>query len=299
MAKPTQVEGLSAQTPLAEAARLLTAARLADARRYVELVERDCDEVEAVHDLRVATRRLRAALGLCGSALDGEAREAKRLQDALGAVRDAQLQIAWLGEALLSATEPPGGRARQRDALAALIEHRQDDLRRAEKRLLEALQRWRETEPRLLGALETLDRKGKLGGHRVRARLRRRLKTLRERMRDADASLRADVAHALRIAVKKLRYDAELVQPALQQQVTAVLEAVEPLQELLGNLHDADVRLEFLEEAAARWPDTRDGVEDLQISELTRRGQLGHELAGRLAQWRDDDKAKKLRALFR
>jgi CHAD domain-containing protein len=299
MAKPTQVEGLSAQTPLAEAARLLTAARLADARRYVELVERDCDEVEAVHDLRVAMRRLRAALGLCGPALDGEEREAKRLQDALGAVRDAQLQIAWLGEALLSATEAPGGRARQRDALAALIEHRQDDLRRAEKRLLEALQRWRETEPRLLGALETLDRKGKLGGHRVRARLRRRLKTLHKRMREADASLRADVAHALRIAVKKLRYDAELVQPALQQQVAAVLEAVEPLQELLGNLHDADVRLEFLEEAAARWPDTRDGVEDLQISELTRRGQLAHELAGRLAQWRDDDKVKHLRALFR
>ena len=299
MAKPTRVEGLSAQTPLAEAARLLTAARLADARRYVELVERDCDEVEAVHDLRVATRRLRAALGLCGPVLDGEEREAKRLQDALGAVRDAQLQIAWLGEALLSATEPLGCRPRQRDALAALIEHRQDDLRHAEKRLLEALRRWRETEPRLLGALETLDRKGKLGGHRVRARLRRRLKALRKRMRDADASLRADVAHALRIAVKKLRYDAELVQPALPEQLAAVLEAVEPLQELLGNVHDADVRLEFLEEAAARWPDTRDGLEGLQISELTRRGQLAHELAGRLAQWRDDDKARQLRALFR
>jgi CHAD domain-containing protein len=262
-------------------------------------VVRDCDQVEAVHDLRVAMRRLRAALGLCGPALDGEEREAKQLQDALGDVRDAQLQISWLGEALLSATELPGGRARRRDALAALIEHRQDDLRRAEKRLLEALRRWRETEPRLLGALETLDRKGKLGGRRVRARVRRRLKTLRKRMRDAEGALRADVAHALRIAVKKLRYDAELVRPALQQQADAVLEAVEPLQELLGNLHDADVRLEFLEDAAARWPDTREGVEDLQISELTRRGQLAHELAGRLAQWRDDDKAKQLRALFR
>jgi CHAD domain-containing protein len=299
MAKPTEVEGLSAQTPLAEAARLWTAARLADARRYVELVERDCDQVEAVHDLRVAMRRLRAALGLCGPALDGEEREAKQLQDALGDVRDAQLQIAWLGEALLSATELPGGRARRRDALAALIEHRQDDLRRAEKRLLEALRRWRETEPRLLGALETLDRKGKLGGRRVRARVRRRLKTLRKRMRDAEGALRADVAHALRIAVKKLRYDAELVRPALQQQADAVLEAVEPLQELLGNLHDADVRLEFLEEAARRWPDVRDGLEDLRISELTRRGQLAHELAGRIAQWRDDGKAKQLRALFR
>lgn len=292
MAKPTPIKGLSARTKLAEAARLLAAARFADARRHMEQVARDA-EVEAVHDLRVSVRRLRAALDLCGRAVQAHEREAKRLQDALGAVRDAQLQIGWLGEALLSSPE----RGPQRDALAALIERRQDELLRAQKALARALSRFREGEPRLLGSLEQVARRGALGGHRVRRRLRRRLRKVRQRMRAAGGSLEPDVAHALRIGVKKLRYDAELAEPALPA-AKAILAAVEPLQGLLGELHDADVRLQFLEHAERLEPG-KAAVPPLRIVELSRRGQLAHALAERLSQWQQEGLLAALRGRLR
>lgn len=292
MARPTPIKGLSARTPLAGAARLLAAARFADARRHMELVEKDA-EVEAVHDLRVSVRRLRAALALCGRPARAHEREAKRLQDALGAVRDAQLQIGWLGEALLSAPE----RGPQRDALAALIERRREELVRAHKALARALSRFRDGEPRLLGSLEQVRRKGTLGGERVRRRLRRRLRKLRQRVREAGGSLEPDVAHALRIGVKKLRYDAELARPALPA-AGAILAAVEPMQGLLGDLHDADVRLQFLEQAE-RLEAGKAAVAPLRLAELSRRGQLAHALAERLSQWRREHLVRELRARLR
>ena len=42
----------------------------------------------------------------------------------------------------------------------------------------------------------------------------------------------------LRIGVKKLRYLAELAQPAFPDEIGALLDRLEPLQETLGELHD-------------------------------------------------------------
>src|SRR5258708_19947575 len=94
MPKPTHVPGLDARSPLRQAAKLLLEARLLDVRLYEpQLAEGGAPE-KPVHDMRVALRRLRAALRLFRlHELDGPV---KALQDALAAVRDLRLQIAWL-----------------------------------------------------------------------------------------------------------------------------------------------------------------------------------------------------------
>lgn len=88
----------------------------------------DTSDIERVHDMRVATRRLRAALEMFAPCFDrtehkAVLREVKRLADALGARRDPDVQIEEL-ERLRAELEPgdqPGldlliARARERQA---------------------------------------------------------------------------------------------------------------------------------------------------------------------------------------
>jgi CHAD domain-containing protein len=75
----------------------------------------DTSDIERVHDMRVATRRLRAALeifAVCFPRKDHREllREVKRLADVLGERRDRDVSIAALGRVAdgLTANERPG-----------------------------------------------------------------------------------------------------------------------------------------------------------------------------------------------
>jgi CHAD domain-containing protein len=81
----------------------------------------DTEDIERVHDMRVATRRLRAVLEVFAPAFDRHEhkavlRDVKALADALGERRDADVEIAML-EGL-----PDEAAAADRDALRDLIE---------------------------------------------------------------------------------------------------------------------------------------------------------------------------------
>ncbi len=81
----------------------------------------DLDNVEAVHDMRVATRRLRAALEVFEPCFPHKRRrkalkKVKALADALGERRDADVEIAMLEGLLDEAAEADRG------AVLALIE---------------------------------------------------------------------------------------------------------------------------------------------------------------------------------
>jgi hypothetical protein len=52
--------------------------------------------------------------------------------------------------------------------------------------------------------------------------------------------------HDLRIAAKRLRYTLELFEPQLGAEGKRLISRVKDLQEELGNLHDHDVRIEFI-----------------------------------------------------
>jgi CHAD domain-containing protein len=136
MAKARPIPGLSAEEPYAAAAARVVAVRAQ------ELVDHsagvlDVDDIERVHDMRVATRRLRAALEIFAPCFPADEhasalKEVKSLADALGERRDRDVTIAALRDfaAGLSAADRPGVesligqiRAEQMEANAALAAH--------------------------------------------------------------------------------------------------------------------------------------------------------------------------------
>ena len=145
MAKAAHVE-LDAELPYREAAARTVEVRAQELFDHADGVL-DVTDIERVHDMRVATRRLRAALEIyepCFEAASFKSalRDVKRLADALGARRDPDVQLAALEklEGELGDLERPGlevlaGELRAEQAegnetlAAALAEAQSDDLR--------------------------------------------------------------------------------------------------------------------------------------------------------------------------
>jgi CHAD domain-containing protein len=114
MAKAREIPGLSAEEPYASAAARVVAVRAQ------ELVDHsadvlDVEDIERVHDMRVATRRLRAALEVFAPCFPSDEhtsalKEVKALADALGERRDRDVTIAALRDFAdgLSVADRPG-----------------------------------------------------------------------------------------------------------------------------------------------------------------------------------------------
>ncbi|HZW90470.1 MAG TPA: CHAD domain-containing protein [Myxococcaceae bacterium] len=243
MAKPTQVRGLQAATPMPDAARALLGGRLADVQRQLGELN-GALAADPVHDARVATRRLRAALVLFGD--EKRVRRADKivsdLQDSLGDVRDLHVQLdafAAMGD---------DASPLERTALRHVREHLEARLPGRTEALRAAMPRWQKQGVKALARLEQLEPRGKLGGHRMRDRLIAELEELEARVIEAQQDPSPAPMHELRKGVKKYRYALELLQPAMQAEVEQVLNALEPLQETLGTLHDTDVRLELVDD---------------------------------------------------
>jgi CHAD domain-containing protein len=76
--------------------------------------------------------------------------------------------------------------------------------------------------------------------------VRERLAQVRALEPFVDQPERVAELHALRIAVKRLRYTLEALRPVHIESVEAALKALRRLQTLLGDIHDDDVWQEFL-----------------------------------------------------
>lgn len=285
MAHATPVEGLSAASKAAVAARRYLRARLADLLREVPRLHGRAHtplELEAVHDVRVAVRRLRVALALFGAAPAKVLRELAVLKRRAGAVRDLQLQLAKVqahskrgaGKAQARALEP-----RLAGALRARVPKLREALRRFEASL----------RPTLVHLAGRAAPKGKLGGRRLRERLARRLVRADTLLREA-RQLEPETAHALRRGLKRLRDEAELLLPASPHGPSTLARLITPLQESLGLLHDADVHLALLTEAGL------DGA----ASEVRReRAALARPLQAQLAAWSRSGRLLKLAKALR
>jgi CHAD domain-containing protein len=100
VAKAKPIPDLSADVPYAEAAGRIVSVRGAELAEQAQGVL-DTGDIERVHDMRVATRRLRAALEIFEPCFPAKAyaqalTEVKRLADALGERRDRDVAIAAL-----------------------------------------------------------------------------------------------------------------------------------------------------------------------------------------------------------
>jgi CHAD domain-containing protein len=274
--RPTPVPGLGPRTPAAIAARKILAARLGDVRRYEAPLARK-RSADTVHDMRVATRRLRAALHVFSSLGDVHAAgdEVKRLQDALGQVRDRDVQLEWLGKQRGAA--PLSGALR-----SELPEH--------EERLAKAVRRFEGRGLPLIDAASAgLAGDRPLTGKPVRRVLLRRLRQLERRLDALWDSPDAVRAHELRKTVKKLRYEVEIVRPAMPRTVDAITELLRPFQELLGELHDHDVRLDLV---------ARSGLADLRERVAAERMEWMARTAREVLRWHAEDVAGALRKLI-
>src|SRR3954447_2487899 len=102
MAKARDIPGLHASMPFAEAAAATVAVRAAELFEHAEGVL-DTSDIERVHDMRVASRRLRAVLEIYAPCFPKDQfkpllKEVKALADALGARRDPDVLLDRLAE---------------------------------------------------------------------------------------------------------------------------------------------------------------------------------------------------------
>src|SRR5215208_6702108 len=101
MAKAAAVE-LAPDTTFAEAAARTVAVRAGELWEHSDGVL-DTSDIERVHDMRVATRRLRAVLEIFAACFPPKQhrkvlRDVKALADALGARRDPDVQLELLAQ---------------------------------------------------------------------------------------------------------------------------------------------------------------------------------------------------------
>jgi CHAD domain-containing protein len=94
--KATRVKGLDPKAPLADNAERIVAVRLRELTAFMPQAA-DPEEVVALHDMRIAAKRLRYILevtGACFGPYAGNAvRLVKDLQDLLGEIHDCDVQL--------------------------------------------------------------------------------------------------------------------------------------------------------------------------------------------------------------
>ncbi len=243
--------GVAPDDVLAEAGRKVL--RFHFARMLAkEAGTRSGEQIEDLHGMRVATRRMRAAWRVFGDGF--RPRRTKRLRDRLrvvagrlGAVRDLDVLLeaaveyqAGLPPAEAAAFEPLVAAWRDEREVARIVLLRELDSP-AYVRLVEDYRVFvvAEGEAALAPA-------SPVSPHRVRDTAGSRIWLAYEQVRAYESVLRwADIetVHQLRIAAKWLRYTLEFFREALGPEVDQLIPRVVALQDHLGWLHDADVTI--------------------------------------------------------
>ncbi len=241
--------GVLADDPMAEAACKILRFNFDRLRKWEEAVRSDSD-IEALHDMRVATRRMRAAWRVFDDSFRaGRTRKIRRrlekIADRLGAARDLDVMIDGLEKYRSGLGE--GDRA----GLDPLMSMWKKERKAARTLLLDELDSsgyagfGEEMEAFLNGgATSAAVATSPSRPNRVKDRAPSLLWSSYETVRAYELVLAwADVQtlHELRIAAKWLRYGLEFFGETLGPDAPRLLLRVVALQDHLGCLHDADV----------------------------------------------------------
>jgi CHAD domain-containing protein len=198
-------------------------------------------DVVAVHQARVASRRLREAIpvlaaGLKGSKSKKAERKVRRLTRALGPVRELDVTLGLLDE-LARAPQVPrtaveevrshvlAERTGQREVMLSQIDGPTDKLER-----------------RLHSVAAAVGDDAKEGWrHTLAARLLKRSRILATEVEASGSLYAPEQLHQVRIATKKLRYALELAADARIAGALSLVRALKRVQDILGKLHDLQV----------------------------------------------------------
>lgn len=226
---------------------------------------RTAEDIEYIHRMRVASRRLRAALPLFRSCFLEKQyarwmREITDITRALGEARDIDVQMAFLsgyqktgsGESLPKTDPETPARHAREPALVYLFDDLRDRREQAQDGVVSALDALEKSKiiPELM---EMLVAKSSDNGDVVPPSISLGIPTMAAfRISSRLAAMRSyepwiahtdAIAehHAMRIAAKKLRYTMEVYGPVYRNGLKKPHAAVKNLQQILGDIHDCDV----------------------------------------------------------
>ena len=211
------------------------------------------EDIEYVHELRVALRRLRAALKAFRKALDGLVpplrAELKQLADALGKVRDPDVFRVFLRGYMAQAPADHGPylrgllraeRRRRSRGFRALLGVMESEQFAAFRAKYDPILTGRAAEGGLVALPGFADEPLRRHAPRV---LLRRLRVVKRTGRGL-ATAPAEQQHALRIQCKRLRYTAEFLADLYPNGLDRITAPMLGMQDALGDVHDADVYAE-------------------------------------------------------
>jgi CHAD domain-containing protein len=258
MAKAKEIVGLDCRASATSCVLLVLRTRLEEMCQF-RAAALDWSDIEGVHDMRVASRRLRSALRdfkpyLRIKKMRRASQYLKFIADALGAVRDHDVAILALEELKQEAPE---------ETLAG-INHLIDERAAAREQARSAL-----TEAISEGAIErlrgefiySLERAAKdapVGDHATAERgidadaqglsfqqagreiIVARWEELQELSPSLYQPFETEPLHQMRIAGKRLRYAIELFAPAWGESLVPFAKEMTKLQSHLGEVHDCD-----------------------------------------------------------
>ena len=200
------------------------------------------DDIEDLHAMRVASRRLRAAIAFFQTVLPVEAAQLRPdlawIGQAIGAVRDLDVQLAQLDE--WAELSPEVDRAAVAPLRALLRDQRAD----ARAKMLLALD-----SPRYERLVRRFGRmlRARSGARTAPARaaapelVLRRHRKLRGYTKGVARGGDPDAYHQLRIAAKRFRYALEFLSDVYPGETQALVRRTVALQDLLGGYQDAHV----------------------------------------------------------
>jgi CHAD domain-containing protein len=215
----------------------------------------------AIHDSRIATRRIRELLPLLTrhhhqqpDPADDLYKRFRRLGRSLGRVRDADVRLA-----LLSSLETRMPHAAPQ--LVVLRQQREQERLQLLRKLIKRLERIEA--PRLVQALaeQTTTWPGKLAWRiklrpmwkqELHATVNQRAKAAADAMAHATGVYFPARLHGARIAIKKLRYTMEIVDNSGAADRRSAIQELKKAQDVLGDIHDRQELMDHLLSAVAQ-----------------------------------------------
>ena len=222
----------------------------------------DPDDAEALHDFRVALRRLRSVMRAYGSLLDDSVspkirRRLSRMAEAAGVSRDAEVRLQWISE------RRDRIEGADRRSVAWVEQHLRRERRAGDQNLRRELNRrfvgaTVQLQRRLMRYRVTLDAGERRAVPATRELLSQTLLELTSMLRERlDAPTRVGDVRALhlaRIAAKRLRYALEplaegrFAPSRVARRAGAAVAQLASLQDELGRIHDAHLFRRWLHE---------------------------------------------------
>ena len=221
--------------------------------QHVEGTRVGCDP-EELHDMRVATRRMRSALRLFGPYVTGRLvtqcnDSLRRLARALGDVRDMDVALLRVETYLADFSSPE---AESMDHLVDAWRKRRRQARRLMLRYLDS-RSYQGFLTDFRGLLEDLSSSGAATPEtesvsRVAPRFLYVLWQIVRAYRVVLEGAPVELLHALRIDCKRLRYALEFFREVLPKTVVAVIPEIVATQDHLGEMHDAAVAIDMVDD---------------------------------------------------